>query len=331
MEDFERGLCFTRFVSDFIELVAKYMLIRLWYLSAILTIFQIPEAAGDPVTRTAAILSLICALMSLTYGCMYIVRFGTMRTMVRASKWAEVCDYAVLDSLESIDMILAISRKLGGQTLQFYGTSGSCWPCPQFGLLGMPAPLILFKDLFRANIYPNRSMVIFMVAILSFVWRTGSESDPPQRPPLGQTAALGTRVAITFVVFVGMIYLILIIQTLKSYGINGSSQNILTSPQTRLGVLGTTDHHQPGRSGEQGAPSHDRSGLLEAALERRGRERTRSDNVRRGRRREAPPEVRDHHHHYADGRRVPVKESFREGNELGLFSTNSNSSMVKTG
>jgi len=57
---------------------------------AILTIFQIPDAAGDPVTRTTAILSLICSLVSLTYGCMYIVRFGTMRTMLRASRWAEV-------------------------------------------------------------------------------------------------------------------------------------------------------------------------------------------------------------------------------------------------
>ncbi|PPQ88909.1 hypothetical protein CVT25_009144 [Psilocybe cyanescens] len=57
--------------------------------SAILTIFQIPEAAGDPLTRTFALLSLVCALMSLSYGCMYIVRFGTMRSMFHASRWAE--------------------------------------------------------------------------------------------------------------------------------------------------------------------------------------------------------------------------------------------------
>ena len=51
--------------------------------------FQIPYAATDPVTRNAALLSLICALMSLSYGCIYIVRFGTMRSMYRASRWAE--------------------------------------------------------------------------------------------------------------------------------------------------------------------------------------------------------------------------------------------------
>ncbi|KAJ7755177.1 hypothetical protein B0H16DRAFT_1372162 [Mycena metata] len=58
-------------------------------LSAILTMFQIPPAASDPVTRTTALLSLVSALMSLVYGCVYIVRFSTMRSMYRASKFAE--------------------------------------------------------------------------------------------------------------------------------------------------------------------------------------------------------------------------------------------------
>ncbi|KAJ6544246.1 hypothetical protein B0H19DRAFT_1170064 [Mycena capillaripes] len=58
-------------------------------LSAILTMFQIPPAASDPVTRTTALLSLVSALMSLCYGCVYIVRFATMGSMYRASKFAE--------------------------------------------------------------------------------------------------------------------------------------------------------------------------------------------------------------------------------------------------
>lgn len=58
--------------------------------SAILTMFQIPDAANDPVTRTAALLSLISALWSLSFGCIYILRFGTMRSMSKASQWAEV-------------------------------------------------------------------------------------------------------------------------------------------------------------------------------------------------------------------------------------------------
>jgi len=52
--------------------------------------FQVPEMAYDPVTRTTALMSLVCALMSLTFGCLFIIRFGTMRSMHRASTWAEV-------------------------------------------------------------------------------------------------------------------------------------------------------------------------------------------------------------------------------------------------
>ena len=65
--------------------------------STILNLFQITAAVDDPVTRTAALLSLICALMSLSYGCMYIVRFGMMRNMFHASRWAEVSIYYLLD------------------------------------------------------------------------------------------------------------------------------------------------------------------------------------------------------------------------------------------
>jgi hypothetical protein len=57
---------------------------------AILTLFQIQDAASDPLTRTAALCSLVSALMSLSYGIMYIIRFGNMRSMYRASRWAEV-------------------------------------------------------------------------------------------------------------------------------------------------------------------------------------------------------------------------------------------------
>ena len=53
--------------------------------------FQNTEMAQDPVTRTAALLSLTSALMSLSFGCVYIVRFGTMRSMFKATRWAEVC------------------------------------------------------------------------------------------------------------------------------------------------------------------------------------------------------------------------------------------------
>ncbi|KAF8520030.1 hypothetical protein BU17DRAFT_21565, partial [Hysterangium stoloniferum] len=58
-------------------------------LTAILAILQIEAAATALIMRTSASLSLICALMSLVYGCVYILRFGTMKSMYRAFKWAE--------------------------------------------------------------------------------------------------------------------------------------------------------------------------------------------------------------------------------------------------
>lgn len=67
--------------------------------STILNLFQITAAVDDPVTRTAALLSLICALMSLSYGCMYIVRFGMMRNMFHASRWAEVSIYLLVGNM----------------------------------------------------------------------------------------------------------------------------------------------------------------------------------------------------------------------------------------
>jgi len=60
--------------------------------------FQVPEAIDDPVTRTAALASLVCSLMSLSFGCVYIVRFGSMKSMYHASKWAEVRSISLIFS-----------------------------------------------------------------------------------------------------------------------------------------------------------------------------------------------------------------------------------------
>ena len=71
----------------------NYSIIVLTVSSAILTILQINTAASDPVTRYAALFSLICALLSLIFGCMFIIRFGTMRKTYAAAEWAEVNFY----------------------------------------------------------------------------------------------------------------------------------------------------------------------------------------------------------------------------------------------
>ncbi|KAJ7342337.1 hypothetical protein DFH08DRAFT_703714, partial [Mycena albidolilacea] len=44
--------------------------------SAILTMLQI-DVAADPISRTTALISLVCALMCLLFGSLYIIRFAT--------------------------------------------------------------------------------------------------------------------------------------------------------------------------------------------------------------------------------------------------------------
>ncbi|KAH9483258.1 hypothetical protein JR316_0005362 [Psilocybe cubensis] len=206
--------------------------------SAILTIFQIPEAAEDPVTRTLALLSLICALMSLSYGCMYIVRFGTMRSMFHASRWAEEAQKT--------------------KTLIWWNV----WV-----LLATP------------SVWMAWSMLLFLSAILSFVWRTGSVLDPEDRPPLGAKAILGPRIAITLVFFLGIVYLALIVRTLKKYGSQQNAARALIEVGSSGRVDQTAAANVAVARGKTAKHRHDE------IMERRGRERERS-SLPRVRRRE---------------------------------------------
>ncbi|KAF8211143.1 hypothetical protein K438DRAFT_1569898 [Mycena galopus ATCC 62051] len=75
------------FIDSLMREWKTFNIISVLLMSAILTMLQI-ESASHPITRVSALLSLICALMSLLYGCMYIIRFGTMRKMHKASSFA---------------------------------------------------------------------------------------------------------------------------------------------------------------------------------------------------------------------------------------------------
>ncbi|KAJ6537276.1 hypothetical protein DFH09DRAFT_1178377 [Mycena vulgaris] len=77
-------------------------------LSAILTMLQIDAAASDPIARTTALLSLISALMSLLFGSMYIIRFGTMRKMYKAASWADEAQKGRTSILWNVWILLAI-------------------------------------------------------------------------------------------------------------------------------------------------------------------------------------------------------------------------------
>ncbi|KAF8131137.1 hypothetical protein EV363DRAFT_1165666, partial [Boletus edulis] len=200
-------------------------------LSAIISMFQTQVMANDPVIRTAALLSLTSALMSLSYGCTYIVRFGTMRSMYKATRWAEEAARTT--------------------TFIFWNV----WV-----LLAMPA------------IWLAWSMIFFIVAILAFVWRYGSSADPTTPPLLSPTAAMGPRIAISALFFLGLLYFFAIVKTLHNYGrTTGSWFFSRTQVENRVPDRQVEDDARGGERGGQRARDADR-----------GRERTRRGHERDG-------------------------------------------------
>ncbi|KAG2072876.1 hypothetical protein BDR04DRAFT_1096122 [Suillus decipiens] len=194
--------------------------------------------AQDPVIRTAALLSLTAALMSLTFGCIYIVRFDTMRSMYKATRWAEE------------------ARKT---------TTFIWWNV--WVLLAMPAVWLAW------------SMIFFITAIMSFVWRSGSTTDNLSPAPLSPNAILGPRIAITCLFVVGLIDFMLIIKTLNNYGRTRDIEG-----ETRL--LGTDESSQARPSA--GREQEDRgrqAGFLSrgrARFAREGRSRPDADRPSEG-------------------------------------------------
>ena len=141
-------------------------------------------------------------------------------------------------------------------------------------------------------------MILFLSAILSFVWRNGSVSDPSDRPPLGDRAVLGPRIAITCVLLLGLGYMAMIITTLKKYGSQPSSTRSSVNPgmgnRNTMQRGGTPTHGNTTQG--QGASASEkkvRARDIDAAMERRGRQREKSTSTSRIRRREEAVERRE--------------------------------------
>lgn len=154
--------------------------------SAIITMFQVPEMAYDPITRTAALMSLVCALMSLAFGCLFIVRFGTMRSMNRASNWAEEAQGTRTSILWNVWVLLAT---------------------PVIWLAWSVIALIvsILSYVWRAG--------------------AADDPENGDWPRLTPAQALGPRLAITAFVVLGLLNFLMIIRTFKKYG-NSSGLSI---------------------------------------------------------------------------------------------------------
>ncbi|KJA14139.1 hypothetical protein HYPSUDRAFT_220615 [Hypholoma sublateritium FD-334 SS-4] len=164
------------FIDNVMREWKTFNILSVLLLSAILTILQIPGAADDPVTRYSALLSLICALLSLLFGCMYIIRFGSMRKTYKAAEWA-------LEAKRTKTAIL-----------------WNVWV-----LLAMPAFWLTW------------SIVLYIVCIMSFIWRTNAQSTQ-LAPPLSNTHLLIIRISISSVLGLGMLYGALVLRTFSRYG-----------------------------------------------------------------------------------------------------------------
>ncbi|KAJ7581660.1 hypothetical protein C8J56DRAFT_865920 [Mycena floridula] len=149
-------------------------------LPAILTILQIDAANTDPVARTVAVMSLLCALMSLLYGCLYTIRFATMRQLHKAAMWASGAEKQ--------------------KTAIFWSPAV---------MIAMPV------------VWISWSLILFLVCIMTYVWRSQSIDDPLIRTTTAGVA-LGTRIAISSILLLGIIYLCAMIHTFSHYSLNAT-------------------------------------------------------------------------------------------------------------
>ncbi|KAK7031663.1 hypothetical protein R3P38DRAFT_2522605 [Favolaschia claudopus] len=153
------------FIDSLLREWKTFNLISVLLLSAILTLLQI-DAASHPITRTSALFSLICALMSLLYGCMFIIRFGTMRKMHKASSFANEAQKQSANIWWNIWVLLAMPAVwLAWSIITFLISIMSfVW------LSGSTQDAVDFSVSFRAALGPRIALtVVFALGIIYFV------------------------------------------------------------------------------------------------------------------------------------------------------------------
>ena len=79
--------------------------------SAILTILGIDDAGHNIITRTAALMALVSALISLGFGGAYTIRFSSLKTPRRGFAWVLVRNSAFLSYRNLILIWMPISRR----------------------------------------------------------------------------------------------------------------------------------------------------------------------------------------------------------------------------
>jgi hypothetical protein len=122
--------------------------------SAILTVLSIDDAGHHVITRTAALMALVSALMSLGFGGAYTIRFSSLKTPTRGLAWVLVRD-VISNPGADLNSNLQDTKTM---------TSPLIWNIWTF--LSLPAAWLAWSGLF------------FCVTIASFVWTSGDRQTP---------------------------------------------------------------------------------------------------------------------------------------------------------
>lgn len=110
----------TQFIDTLIKEWKTFNIISVLLLSAIVAILQIEPAFNDPIVHYAALFSLVSALMNLMFGCMYILRFNTMRAPHKAVQWARETQKTHTNLFWNVWILLAIPAVWLVWSLIFY-------------------------------------------------------------------------------------------------------------------------------------------------------------------------------------------------------------------
>ncbi|PPQ90047.1 hypothetical protein CVT25_006340 [Psilocybe cyanescens] len=165
------------FVNNILRDWNIYNVVAALILPAILTILQIDTAAQDPLIRYTLLFSQVCAVVSLLHGCLYSIRFDS--SMRKTYKAAQWANEA-------------------------QRTQTNLW-WNIWVLLAMPA------------IWLGWSSIFYIIAIMSFVWRTDTQDSPPPAP-LSPHALLIVRILISLVLALGLASALLSLMTFHQYG-----------------------------------------------------------------------------------------------------------------
>ncbi|KAJ7598680.1 hypothetical protein C8J56DRAFT_171399 [Mycena floridula] len=136
----------------------------------IMTVFQIPGASDDALTRATALLSLVCAVLGIGYAFMVKSHF---------------------DGAHNTNFVWLMDSRHSARR-----TWWNAWV-----VLALPV------------VWTGWSVILFVISMLFYVWRTGATTDEI-RAPLAPGHALALRLTITAVISIGIAGLVLVKRTL---------------------------------------------------------------------------------------------------------------------